>query len=249
MGETTFVLVHGGLHGAWCWERLLPLLPGPSIAVDLPGRPGNPGSRALRDLRVQDFVDSVVHRVNDEALDWVVLVGHSMAGLTVPRVAATLGERVETMILVGAVVPPHEKCMIDDAAPVLRPLLRLRFTRQARRPDGAMTLPGWMAKSMFCNDMGEEDTAWVLENIVPDAPGIALEEIPSVSLKPDTGVGYVKMLRDKATLPKQADRCIARLERPVVREIDAGHSVMVSNPKALAGAIQDIRQEIGSRRP
>jgi len=78
-------------------------------------------------------------------------------------------------------------------------------------------------------------------------PGIALEDIPAVSLKPDTGVGYVKMLRDKATMPKQADRCIARLDRPVVREIDAGHSVMVSNPKALATAIEAIRQETGAR--
>jgi hypothetical protein len=104
-----------------------------------------------------------------------------------------------------------------------------------------------MAKSMFCNDLDHKDTTWVLEHIVPDAPGIALEDIPAVSLKPDTGVGYVKMLRDKATMPKQADRCIARLDRPVVREIDAGHSVMVSNPKALATAIEAIRQETGAR--
>ena len=247
MGDPTFVLVHGGLHGAWCWERLTPLLPGPSIAVDLPGRPGNPGSKALRDLRVQDFVDSVVTRVNDEAPERVVLVGHSMAGLSVPRVAATLGDLVETVILVGAVVPPHDKCMIDDAAPALRPFLRLRFARQTRRPDGAMTLPRWMAKSMFCNDMDQDDTTWVLGHIVPDAPGVALEAIPAVSLKPDTGVGYVKMLRDKATMPKQADRCIARLNRPVVREIDAGHNVMVSNPKALASAIEAIRRETGGR--
>ena len=48
-------------------------------------------------------------------------------------------------------------------------------------------------------------------------------------------------------MPKQADRCIARLDRPVVREIDAGHSVMVSNPKALATAIEAIRQETGAR--
>jgi pimeloyl-ACP methyl ester carboxylesterase len=106
-----------------------------------------------------------------------------------------------------------------------------------------------MAKSMFCNDMDQEDTSWVLENIVPDAPGIALEGIPAISLKPDTGVGYIKMLRDKATMPKQADRCIARLDRPVVREIDAGHNVMVSNPKALASAIEAIRRETGGRHP
>ena len=25
-GHRTFVLVHGGFHGGWCWSRLTPLL-------------------------------------------------------------------------------------------------------------------------------------------------------------------------------------------------------------------------------
>src|SRR6202012_2781338 len=37
---TTFVLVHGGFHGAWCWRRIVgPLRKGHAVeAVDLPGR-------------------------------------------------------------------------------------------------------------------------------------------------------------------------------------------------------------------
>ena len=34
--STAFVLVHGGAHGAWCWDPLLPFLDGPVLAVDLP---------------------------------------------------------------------------------------------------------------------------------------------------------------------------------------------------------------------
>ena len=107
-----------------------------------------------------------------------------------------------------------------------------------------MTLPRWMAKSMFCNDLNPADTGWVLDRIVPDAPGIALEQIPAVRLPPEAGIGYVKMLRDRAVAPKQADRCIARLDGAVVREIDAGHNVMISNPAALVGAIEDIMLEL-----
>jgi len=36
---TTFALVHGGWHGAWCWERLAPLLQQAGhdvMAMDLP---------------------------------------------------------------------------------------------------------------------------------------------------------------------------------------------------------------------
>ena len=36
---TTFALVHGGYHGAWCWERLTPLLQQAGhgvVTMDLP---------------------------------------------------------------------------------------------------------------------------------------------------------------------------------------------------------------------
>jgi pimeloyl-ACP methyl ester carboxylesterase len=33
-----FVLVHGAGMGASCWDRLLPHLDRPAVAVDLPGR-------------------------------------------------------------------------------------------------------------------------------------------------------------------------------------------------------------------
>ena len=39
---TTFILVHGGFHGAWCWKRIIgPLSKGHAVeAVNLPGRGG-----------------------------------------------------------------------------------------------------------------------------------------------------------------------------------------------------------------
>jgi hypothetical protein len=43
---TGVVLVHGGYHGAWCWDRLLPWLDVPTLAVDLPSRTlADPGRR------------------------------------------------------------------------------------------------------------------------------------------------------------------------------------------------------------
>jgi pimeloyl-ACP methyl ester carboxylesterase len=41
-----FVLIHGGFHGAWCWERVIPALRKlghQAVAIDLPqhGERGN----------------------------------------------------------------------------------------------------------------------------------------------------------------------------------------------------------------
>jgi pimeloyl-ACP methyl ester carboxylesterase len=35
---TPLVLVHGGSFAASCWDLVVPLLDGPVLAVDLPGR-------------------------------------------------------------------------------------------------------------------------------------------------------------------------------------------------------------------
>jgi len=32
------VLIHGAMHGGWCWDRLRPHLQHQSLAIDLPGR-------------------------------------------------------------------------------------------------------------------------------------------------------------------------------------------------------------------
>ena len=48
---TTFALVHGAWHGAWCWERLVPEIEGhghAAIAVDLPCDDVEAGVRGVR---------------------------------------------------------------------------------------------------------------------------------------------------------------------------------------------------------
>ena len=45
---SVFVLVHGAYHGAWCYQKVVPLLEAGGhtvIAVDLPGHGDNPVPR------------------------------------------------------------------------------------------------------------------------------------------------------------------------------------------------------------
>jgi pimeloyl-ACP methyl ester carboxylesterase len=88
------VLVHGGAHAGDCWDftvdeihRIAPEMT--VLAVDLPGRRGKPGD--LRTLTIADSVNSVVADIEEVGLGEVVVVGHSMAGLTVPGVVTQLG--------------------------------------------------------------------------------------------------------------------------------------------------------------
>lgn len=88
------------------WDRFVPFLPGPALAVDLPGRCGQPGDLAT--LTVDDEVASVLASVAGADLeDPIVVVAHSSGGLCVPGVAAGLRGRVARIVLNAASVPPE----------------------------------------------------------------------------------------------------------------------------------------------
>src|SRR5438874_2380109 len=52
------VLVHGGYHGAWCWDAVVALLDRPCAAVDLPGRGARPAVGQL--VTLASCVDAVL---------------------------------------------------------------------------------------------------------------------------------------------------------------------------------------------
>ncbi|HEY7811839.1 MAG TPA: alpha/beta fold hydrolase [Nakamurella sp.] len=78
---TTFGLVHGAFHGSWCWTMLRSELERRGhrvLTVDLPCENRDAGAVEYVEAAVGAFVD---------APDDLVLVGHSLAGLTIPLVA------------------------------------------------------------------------------------------------------------------------------------------------------------------
>lgn len=73
---TTFALVHGAWHGAWCWERLTPLLQQAGHNVLVPELPTEDGSADF--AAYADVVCADLRACDDD----VVVVAHSLAGAT-----------------------------------------------------------------------------------------------------------------------------------------------------------------------
>jgi pimeloyl-ACP methyl ester carboxylesterase len=77
-----FVLVHGGLHGASCWDLLRPELERRghrTFAMDLPiDRPG---------VYMDGYADAAFEAIRGQIADDAFLVGHSMGGMVIPRMA------------------------------------------------------------------------------------------------------------------------------------------------------------------
>lgn len=78
-----FVLIHGGLHGASCWDLLRPELEARghrTFAMDLPiDQPGK---------LMDDYAEAALAAIKGEVADDAFLVGHSMGGMVIPRMVA-----------------------------------------------------------------------------------------------------------------------------------------------------------------
>ncbi len=130
----TFVLVHGGGFAGSCWDELVPLLEGTVLAVDLPGRGTHP--QDLGTVTRADFVDSVTNDIVTRDLRDVTLVGHSMAGITLPGVAERIPDRLSHLAFVSCAVPPHGTPLTDvlgDLSPAVREVADADRRRRRRR--------------------------------------------------------------------------------------------------------------------
>jgi pimeloyl-ACP methyl ester carboxylesterase len=228
------VLVHGGEHAGDCWDltvaelqRQAPELR--TLAVDLPGHGNKPGD--LTTSTIADWVDSVVADIEGAALGDIVIVGHSMAGVTVPGVVTKLGSpRVREMILVTAFVPPQGLAIVDTLDGPLA-----WFARRAARIGNPMKVPAAAARYAFCNGMTRQQRKFTLSRLYPESARIGAEPVDRSGLPQTVPRTWVLTTRDRAlSVQSQHDSIAALGGVQTVIPVDACHEVMISHPERLA---------------
>jgi pimeloyl-ACP methyl ester carboxylesterase len=248
-----FVLVHGGAHGAWCWEPVLPHLEGRAVAVDLPPKEIRGGDRSealppsLSTVGIDEFACSVIADVAAAGIDRFVLVGHSMGGLTIAEVARRIPERIVHLVFVSCIVPAEGRTMVDGLPTELREMTRAALAR-ARAGDVAALGIGSdeaLQRRMFCNDMDESQARFVLDRCGPEAPTPFEQVVRRSGIPADLPKTYVRLLRDRALTPADQDAQVANLRASPggeirIVELDTGHDVMVSRPALLAEVLNRI---------
>ncbi len=223
MESDGIILVHGGLHMSSCWEYVLPLLHAPRRAVDLPGRGVRPAD--LSAVTLADCVAAVIDEADAAGFSRFTLVGHSLGGVTITETGYLHPQRISHLVYVGALVPPP-----GSSASILMTGGQLEsMTPMAE--ETAMTL--------FGNDLTEEQWVHHIKGLVPDAVGIMnarLSGYPS-----GIPITYVNMSQDVPVPPALAEQMASNLGPGVERRtIDAGHTVMVSQPEQLAAIINEV---------
>lgn len=218
----SYVFVHGASHGAWCWERLLPFLEADPrvasvVAIDLTGHGTRRDAKPLEEIAIADYVDDIVHAIESRDLHDVVLVGHSLAGISIPHAAARLLPRIERLVYLATSNPPAGSSIMELMKHPLSPISR-----------------GIAADTMFCNDLDPETTAWLLERLGDEPPGPMNEPVAQAELPPDLPTTYILLERDE-TLPDalQLEQAKVAQVDEVIR-FDSGHSAFAARPRELA---------------
>lgn len=230
----TYVLVHGGGFDSACWDLLVEHLDAPALAVDLPRRGSRPA--ALGSLRLSDSVDAVCDDIVSRDLDDVILVGHSMAGITLPGVAERIPERLRHLVFIACTVPADGQSSIDTLDPEIRAAAEENIFRN--RESGGR-LDAATATALFCNDMDDQQIAYTLERMVPEAVQITAEPVSLAGLHNEIARTWIRTELDAIVSPEKQTR-FARHVDAAIHSIDAAHMAMISQPARLAALLSTV---------
>ena len=98
----TFVLIHGAGHGGWCWDKVKPILEKNGHTVVAPDLPGHGQDKTpIADVSLAAYAERVCE-ILDQQSEKVILVGHSLGGLTVTQAAEQRPDNIELMVYLTA---------------------------------------------------------------------------------------------------------------------------------------------------
>jgi pimeloyl-ACP methyl ester carboxylesterase len=230
--KKTFVLVHGGGHGGWCWGRVAPLLRAAGHEVHTPTLTGL-GERShllSPEVSLETHVADVANVLAYEDLTDVVLVGHSYGGLVITGVADRAPERVGHLVSLDAAIPRDGECLADSS-----PGVRRFAEADMRLVDGVFLVlwPGPIAKALY-GVVDPADLAWMEPRLTPHpyrtfTDPLVLRNEAAVAAIPRTIINCPGTLAVRP--PETLDRWFAA-ER--VWALDTGHDTMITAPAATA---------------
>ena len=236
----TFVLVHGGWHGGWCWQKVIPFLEEASHEVYAPTLTGlaERAAELSPDIGLDTHIQDVVGLLQEKNLHGVILVGHSYGGMVITGVVDAVPERIAHLVYLDTFVPRDGESMAD-----ISPIVK-RWLRKQAQTHG----DGWRVDPLGTYGVTREpDRSWLRSNLTPQPlktfeQPLHLKNPAIVSTKPRThidctGSGFFflfmrHLLAPRALPPKEAGWRL--------RQLPTGHCAMITMPRELADVLLEV---------
>lgn len=233
----TYVLVHGGFHGGWCWKQVARQLRELGHDVYTPTWTGL-GERAhLVSIRptLETFITDITQVLHYEDLKDVVLVGHSFAGSVIAAVADRMPERLRHLVYLDAQILQSGQSALDIAPPDLYDF----YKKRADETSGGLTIP---ANDPRYFGISEPDLiAWITPKLTPHPFQTYVDKLrldhPLGNGLPVTYIACTEPYNRGTTSSREL---LKSLEDWTSLEIATGHDAMLTAPEALTAMLAEI---------
>jgi len=232
---STFVLVHGAWHGAWCWERVAALLRETGHRVFAPDLPGH-GADATPAWRVT--LGRYARRVREAARESggrAIAVGHSMGGVVITQAAAQEPSLFAGLVYLCAFVPePGESLMTlarQDRDAKLRDAMVNGITHST-------VMPG-RAADIFYGACSADAASAAVARLGPQ-PSLPAFQRVAKPRGPQPPRAYIECTDDRAIGVALQRQMRERAGITRVATLATDHSPFFSTPEALAKELGEL---------
>jgi len=234
----TYVLVHGGGHGGWCYQRVARMLRAAGHEAYAPTLTGL-GERShllSPEVDLDTHIADIAAVLHYEDLREVILVGHSYGGMVITGAADRAAGRVVRLVYLDAANPVNGQSLVDVSGPII----------EAVRPFGQVVdgvelvlLPSAEAGMMYgVTDPG--DLAWMAQRLTGhpwkcfEQP-LKLTDEAAYQAIPQYHIVCTSTLATRDPNLMGQARAAGRLW-----DIDTGHDLMLTEPRAVADALLEV---------
>ncbi|RZL92473.1 MAG: alpha/beta fold hydrolase [Variovorax sp.] len=226
----TYVLVHGGYHGGWCWRPVADMLRRQGHSVYTPTLTGLGERSHLASFKptLHTFIEDVAHVIRFEELSDVILVGHSFAGSVISAVADIMPERLRHLVYLDAQILRSGEAPADQAP---RELIE-DYRKRAAQSGDAQTIPPGDPAYFGISD--PQMVEWLRTKLTPHPLQTYFDKLvlrnPLGNGLPATYIACSKPLFAATA----SSRKLAREMGWTYREIPSAHDVMLLMPVELS---------------
>jgi len=227
----TYVLVHGGGHGGWCYQRVARLLRDQGHDVYTPTLTGLGEREHLLSTKVDlDLhITDVVKVLQFEGLRDVILVGHSYGGMVITGVADRAHEHIGHIVYLDAATPENGQSLVDVAGPLME-LARV----DGRIVDGVelVLYPGEDPMS-FYGVTDPELIEWMKPGLAPHPWPCFEQKLVLVNEAHTRAIPQTHIVCTD-TLATRDVEALRAVSEGRLWDIDTGHDLMITEPEKVA---------------
>jgi pimeloyl-ACP methyl ester carboxylesterase len=234
----TFVLVHGGGHGGWCYQRVARLLQAQGHVVYAPTMTGL-GERAhLLDGEVDldRHIQDIAAVLRFEDLRDVILVGHSYGGMVITGTADRVPERIGRLVFLDAATPVNHQSLRDVAGPVIE---AVRPFGEVRDGMELVLLPGPDAGLLY-GVTDADDLAWMAERLTPHPWKCFEQPLELTNEEALWAIPRYHIVCTSTLATRDKDLMDRARTEGRLWGIDTGHDLMITEPEKVTRALVQV---------